>query len=91
MSFNNTAQCITLLVQRGLGRDRTAWLLPLGQGQQAWVSAYGSCGLRLICRILNIFYVPLSRSVFSVNVNDSMIIKDSSPGGKGIANVSAKR
>jgi hypothetical protein len=40
----------------------------------------------------DIFYIPPLRNVLPVNiVNDSMIIRQStSPGGKGVANVSAK-
>jgi hypothetical protein len=39
-----------------------------------------------------IFYVSPSRKVLPVKVNDSMLIQDSRspPGGKGVANVSAK-
>ena len=36
-----------------------------------------------------IFYIPPLRNVLSVNINDSMIIRDS-PGGEGVANISAK-
>lgn len=68
-------RCITLLVQHDLGMT---WFLPLGQGQQAWVSVDGHCGLRLVCIIMNIFYFPSSRNVFPVNINDYIIIRDSS-------------
>ena len=33
--------------------------------------------IRLICRIMYIFYVPLSRNVLHVNGNDFMMIRDS--------------
>ena len=46
-------------------------------------------GVRLICVIMYKFYVPPSRDVLPVNVNDSMIIRDcGSLGGKGVANIS---
>jgi hypothetical protein len=48
-------------------------------------------GIRLVCMIMYVFYVPPSRNVLPVNVNDFIIIRDSmSLGGKGVANVSAK-
>jgi len=41
--------------------------------------------------IIHIFYILPSRNALLVNVNDSVIIRDStSPGGEGVANVSAK-
>ena len=48
-------------------------------------------GIRGVYIIMRIFYVPPSRNVLPVNVNDFIIIRDSmSLGGKGVANVSAK-
>lgn len=47
--------------------------------------------VRLVCIIMYVFYIPPSRNVLLVNVNDSMWIRDStSPGAEGVANVSAK-
>jgi hypothetical protein len=46
-------------------------------------------GIRLVCIIMYVFYVPPSRNVLLVN--NSMINRDStSHGGEGVANVSAK-
>jgi hypothetical protein len=46
-------------------------------------------GIRLVCIIIYIFYIPTSKNVLAVN--DSMIIKDiMSLGGKGVANILAK-
>ena len=48
-------------------------------------------GIRLVCIIISYFHVPPSRNVLSATVNASIIIRDSmSPGGEGVANVSAK-
>jgi hypothetical protein len=66
------------------------WFLSLGQGQQVWTSTSvnGCCGHE-VCIIMYIF--SSSSKECPVDVNDSMIIKDSlSPAGKGVANVSAK-
>jgi hypothetical protein len=48
-------------------------------------------GIRLVYIIMYIFYVPPLRNVLSVNINDSMMIRDSRIiGGKGVAIVLAK-
>jgi hypothetical protein len=47
-------------------------------------------GVKLVCIIMYIFYVPPSRNAPLLNVNNSMIIRDTSPGGKGVAHVSSK-
>jgi hypothetical protein len=46
-------------------------------------------GIRGVYIIMRIFYVPPSRNVLPVNINDSMMTKDStSQGDEGVANVS---
>jgi hypothetical protein len=48
-------------------------------------------GIRLVCIIMYIFYIPPLSNVLPINVNDPMIIRDSmSPGDEVVANVSAK-
>jgi hypothetical protein len=43
------------------------------------------------CLYNYVYYIPPSRNVLPVKVNNSMIIRDSkSAGGQGVANVSAK-
>ena len=41
-------------------------------------------GVTLVCKITYIFYIPPSRTVLPVNINDYMIIRNN----KGVANVS---
>ena len=45
-------------------------------------------GIRLVCIIMYIFYIPHSRYVLPAKVNDSIIIRDSTSLGGGMANVS---
>jgi hypothetical protein len=50
----------------------------------------GCCGFKAYI-IMYIFSRSVLRGILPVNINDSMIIRDSmSLGGKGVANVSAK-
>jgi hypothetical protein len=49
-----------------------------------------SVDIRLVCMIMYIVYVLPSRNVLPVNISDSMIRVSTSPGGEGVANVSAK-
>jgi hypothetical protein len=49
------------------------------------------CGHRLACIIRYTFYIPPSKNVLPDNVNDFMIIRDStSLGGIGVVNVLGK-
>jgi hypothetical protein len=34
-------------------------------------------GIRLVCIMLYIFYIPFSRNILPVNINDTMIIRNS--------------
>jgi hypothetical protein len=45
----------------------------------SWVSkrVTAAVSVRLVCIIMYIFYVPPSRNAFPVDLNDSMIIRDS--------------
>jgi hypothetical protein len=72
------------------------WFQPLGQGQQAWTwdraSRHGppqvsttGVGAIPVCIIMYIFYIPPSRNVLPVNINDCMIIRDNmSLKGEGV-------
>lgn len=69
------------------------WFLPLGLGGQVWASGRSMAGVggTLVCIIMYIFSIPLSRKVLTVNGNDSVTTRDSrGPGCKGVANFSAK-
>ena len=62
-----------------------------GTGTMCDPPGVSAVGLRLVSVIIYIFYLLPSRNILPVNVNDSMIIRDStSPGGKGMASVSTK-
>ena len=60
-------------------------------GTGAWTSIIvkGCCGYKAYLYI-NVYILP-SRNVLPVHINDSMVIRDhTSPGGEGVANISAK-
>ena len=57
------------------------------------ISVMTAVGIKLVCIIMytNIIHVLPLRNVLPVKINESMMIRDNmSPGGKGVANVSAK-